>query len=303
MALRGFVAHRRVLLTSNSDPSQIPKLLGVAGKDAADALAVAPADPDALELRGTVRYFQWMYNLDPDPASQARLLANAEADFRASVKANPLQATAWNGLSHLLNTKSEFAEAKLAAQQAYDSDPYLTDVDKTIWRLFDNSVALNNRVEAEKWCTIGQQRMPDNFRFTECKLWLFALQGQKPSVDSIWAAYRAFVDKSPPGAKQFSALKGGMLAALGLVRAGLPDSARAVVARSRGNPQIDAASELLYYEAEVRAQLGDKDEVVRLLTRYFAANPQQHEFAKLDQSWWWDSVRDYPGYKALVGGN
>jgi hypothetical protein len=81
----------------------------------------------------------------------------------------------------------------------------------------------------------------------------------------------------------------------------LPDSARAVIGRSQGNPQVDAASELTYYEAQVRAQLGDKDAVVRLLTRYFAANPQQHEFAHLDQSWWWDSVRDYPGYKALVG--
>ncbi len=303
MALRGFIAHRRAMLTSNSDPSQISKWLGVAGQDAAEALAVAPTDPDALELRATARYFTWMYNLNPDPASRTKLLSDAEADFRASVKANPTQATAWNGLSHLLNTKAEFAEAKLAAQQAYDSDPYLKDVDKTIWRLFDNSVALNNRIEAEKWCTIGAQRMPDNFRFTECKLWLFALQGQKPSVDSIWSAYRNFVAKSPASAKDFNTLKGGMLAALGLVRAGLPDSARAVVARSRGNPQIDAASELLYYEAEVRAQLGDKDDVVRLLTRYFAANPQQHEFAKLDQSWWWDSVRDYPGYKALVGGN
>jgi TolB-like protein len=303
MTLRGFIAHRRVLLTSNSDPSQIRKGLETASGDAADALAVAPNDPDALELRGTARYFQWMYNLNPDPASQAKLLASAESDFRASVKANPLQATAWNALSHLLNTKSEFAEAKLAAQQAYDSDPYLKDIDKTIWRLFDNSVALNSRIEAEKWCTIGQQRMPDNYRFTECKLWLFALQGQKPSVDSIWSAYREYVAKSPANVKQFDTLKGGMLAALGLVRAGLPDSARGVISRSQGNPQIDPASELMYYEAQVRAQLGDKDAVVRLLTRYFAANPQQHAFAHLDQSWWWDSVRDYPGYKALVGGN
>ena len=70
--------------------------------------------------------------------------------------------------------------------------------------------------------------MPDNFRFTECKLWLFALQGQKPSVDSIWSAYHDFLDKAPANTKEFNTLKGGLLAALGLVRAGLPDSARAM---------------------------------------------------------------------------
>src|SRR5205814_5813853 len=95
---------------------------------------------------------------------------------------------------------------------AYDSDPYLKDIDRTIWRLFQNSVDLNDRTEAEKWCTIGRQRVPNNFRFTECKLWLFSLAGFKPSPDSVWAVYKEFVDRSPANVKEFSKLKGGMLA-------------------------------------------------------------------------------------------
>jgi hypothetical protein len=201
----------------------------------------------------------------------------------------------------LLYVKSQFSEAKLAAQSAYDSDPYLKDVDKTIWRLFQTSVSLGLKTEAEKWCSVGRQRVPENFRFTECQLWLYSMQGQKPAVDSIWSVYREYVRRSPTGRRQLDSLEGGMVVALGLVRAGLPDSARAVMARSRGNQQVDPASDLLEYEAKVRAQLGDKAEAIKALTRWYAANPQQRAFAKNDESWWYQSIRDEPSYKALVG--
>jgi eukaryotic-like serine/threonine-protein kinase len=298
---RGFIAFRKVQLLGNRDPTQIPKWLEVAKGHADRAMALAPNDPTALELRGTVRFFRWSYNQAPDPSAPTKLLTESEADFRGAVKANPLQATAWNGLSYVLNTENKFSEAKLAAQSAYDSDPYLKDIDRTIWRLFQNSIDLNDRVEAEKWCSVGRQRVPNNFRFTECKLWLFSLAGLKPSPDSIWSAYREFVDRSPANLKEFSKLKGGMLAALGLFRAGLVDSARSVATHSRGNPQIDPASELLLYEAHFRSQSGDKSEAIRLLTDFFAKSPQQHAVAKDDHSWWWDPIRDDPRYKSLVG--
>jgi tetratricopeptide (TPR) repeat protein len=301
IVFRGFVAFRKMQMYGNVDATQIPKWLEVAKGHADRAMALAPNDPMALELRGTVRFFRWSYNQSPDPSAPTKLLTESEADFRGAVKANPLQAAAWNGLSYVLNTENKFSEAKLAAQSAYDSDPYLKDIDRTIWRLFQNSIDLNDRVEADKWCGVGRQRVPNNFRFTECKLWLLSLAGLKPSPDSIWSAYREFVDRSPANVKEFSKLKGGMLAALGLFRAGLADSARSVATHSRGNPQIDPASELLLYEAHFRSQSGDKNEAIRLLTDFFAKSPQQHAVAKDDHSWWWDPIRDDPRYKSLVG--
>ena len=298
---RGWILHRKVLLVGFGDPSQIPKWLDQAGKFADSATTLSPTNADALELRATISFFKWFYNLSPDPSASGKLLESAEADYRAALRSNPLQATAWNGLSYLLNIKSQFADAKVAAQSAYDSDPYLKDVDKTIWRLFQNSLSLGLRTEADKWCTVGRQRLPDNFRFTECQLWLFSMEGQKPSVDSIWTVYRQYVQRSPASRRQLDSLEGGMIVALGLVRAGLPDSARAVMSRSRGNAQIDPASELLDYEAKVRAQLGDKAEAIKILTRFFATNPQQRVFAKNDDSWWYRSLHDDPAYKALVG--
>jgi hypothetical protein len=101
--------------------------------------------------------------------------------------------------------------------------------------------------------------------------------------------------------KEFTKLKGGMLAALGLFRSGLADSARSVAIHSRGNPQIDPPSSLVVYEAHFRSQIGDKDEAIRLLTDFYAKSPQQHAVSKDDHSWWWDPIRDDPRYKALVG--
>ena len=95
------------------------------------ALTLQPGDPDALELRGTLKYLRWLLNLAPDPAEAAGLMTDAEKDLRAAVAANPEQASAWNTLSHLLINKLETAEAKLAALRAYDADPYLTNANLT----------------------------------------------------------------------------------------------------------------------------------------------------------------------------
>lgn len=298
---RGRLAYRQARLVGPGDPARFPRLLDAGDEHATRALALAPTDPDALELRGTLRYFRWLLNLAPDPVAAARLLADAEADLRAAIQQNEHQASALNTLSHLLLARSRTSEAKVMAQRAYESDPYLTDVDKTIWRLFTASLDLNARVEAEKWCAIGAQRFPNDFRFTECRLWSFALEGQVPAPDSLWAVYDRFLAVSPAPLREFHALKGRMMVALGLVQAGLPDSARAVAASGRGNPTVDPGSELVYLEAIVRARLGDADDAIRLLSRYLAANPQQRASADQDESWWFDRIRDDPRYRELVG--
>ena len=302
LVARGWIPHRKVLMLGFGDPSQIPKWLDQAGKLADSAVTLANTDADALELRATIRLFRWLYNPGMDVGPSMKLLSDAELDYRAALKSNPLQASSWNALSFLLLSKYQISEGKLAAQSAYDSDPYLRDVDKAIWRLIQGSVDLNAPKEAENWCNVGRQRFPNNFRFTECRLWLFTLQGQKPNVDSVWNIYRAFVKLSPAGRRQVDSLRAGVLVALALFRAGLPDSARAVAVRSRANPQVDPAAEVVEIEARFRAQIGDKDEAIRLYSRFLASNPQTRPYAKLDERWWWDPVRDDPRYKALVGG-
>ena len=298
---RGWITYRQARLSGSFDKTyyadRIAKGLGHADR----ALKLQPGDPDALELRGTLRYLRWLLNLAPDADEAAGLLANAEKDLRASVAANPDQASAWTTLSHLLVNKLETAEAKLAALRAYEADPYLTNANLTLWRLFSTSLDLEDGVEAKRWCAEGLRRFPNDPRFAECQIWLFALKGEKPDINRAWSLLEDYVRLSPPNQRDFLRLRGQMLVAMALARAGLKDSARAVAARSRADATMDPPRELVSFEALVQTLLGDKDEAIRLLGVYFASNPQQRTSVDRDESWWYRDLRDDPRYQALVG--
>jgi serine/threonine protein kinase/tetratricopeptide (TPR) repeat protein len=298
---RGWITYRQARLNGSFDKTyyadRIAKGLGHADR----ALRLQPGDPDALELRGTLRYLRWLLNLAPDPDEAAGLLTNAEKDLRASVAANPDQASAWTTLSHLLVNKLETAEAKLAALRAYEADPYLTNANLTLWRLFSTSLDLEDAVEAKHWCAEGLRRFPKDPRFAECQIWLFALKGEKPDISRAWSLLEDYVRLSPPNQRDFLRLRGQMLVAMALARAGLKDSARAVAARSRADATMDPPRELVSFEALVRTLLGDNDEAIRLLGIYFASNPQQRTSVDRDESWWYRDLRGDPRYQALVG--
>jgi serine/threonine-protein kinase len=265
------------------------------------ALKKSPSDAGALEARGTLHYWQWLNNLAPNPAASAALFASAERDLRAATAANDHSATAWNYLSHLLINKGELPEAKMAAENAYRTDPYLTDADKTILRLFFASLDMNVPVEAAKWCNEGRSRFPQNYLFTECKLWLYALPASAPpDMREVWATYDDYVEMSPANVREFDKLKGKMMVALALVRAGMKDSAEAMAAANQSDAQIDPNGELTNLAINVYAQSGNKDAALDLIARYLAANPQQRESAAKDNSWWLKDLRSDPRYQALV---
>jgi len=298
---RGWIDYRQARLQGSFDKTyyadRIAKGLGHVDR----ALALQPADPDALELRGTLHYLRWLLNLAPDPSEAAGLMVSAEKDLRAAVAANPDQASAWNTLSHLLINKLETAEAKLAALRAYNADPYLTNANLTLWRLFSTSLDLEDGVEAKHWCEEGKRRFPEDPRFAECQIWLFALKDQKPDIDKAWSLLDEYLKLSPPNMRDYRRLRGQMVVAMALARAGLKDSARAVAVRSRADATMDPVRELVNFEAIVRTMLGDKDEAIRLLTVYFATNPQQQNSSDKDETWWFRDLKDDPRYVSLVG--
>jgi eukaryotic-like serine/threonine-protein kinase len=303
LALQGLLGYRlaRLDLGSGGLPAAQARIdSGLARSER--AIALVPNDADALEARGTLHYLQWLLNLAPkDPNA---LVKSAEQDLDASVAANPAQASALNTLSHLLNSTSRITEGKTAALKAYEADPYLTDVNKTVFRLFQSSLDLNSESESRRWCDVGAERFPADYRFQECRLWLLTLEtAKKPSADSIWAANDKFLAADKTDKPEFAKRKGAMIAAIALIRAGLPDSARAVASRSQANEALDPGGDLLSLEAIVRAQLGEKDKAIALLARYLAAHPQQRAYVKGDESWWFNSLKDEPKYKALAGGS
>ena len=199
-------------------------------------MPIAPNDADALESRGSLHYFQWLLNLVPSGGNADNVLASAEADLKASAKANPSQASALNVLSHLLVFTARHTEGNLAAADAYKADPYLIDANKTVWRLFQTSVDLGNSQEAKRWCDEGERRFPTDYRFVECRLWQFTLEGQTPppTAAAIWAANDRFLASDKVDKPEFAKRKGMTISAIALVRAGLPDSARSVLGRAQG---------------------------------------------------------------------
>ncbi len=298
---RGQLAWRRARMAPNFDRTSMPQWLEIAQDDADRALQRHPQDADALELRGTVRYFRWLVNLEPDRARAAALHDSAEADLRAAVDANPDQAQAWSTLSHLLLNESQNAEAKLAAENAYRADPYLTSANLILWRLFQTSYDLGDPVESRHWCEEGQRRFPGDARFVECRLWLYSLQGATPDIGAAWRLLGQYDSLTPASQRDLAHRRGEMLVALALAAAGRADSARSVALRARADASLDPTRDLTLYEAIVRTRLGELDEAMRLLSTYLAANPQFRASLAQDESWYFRDLRADPRYRSLVG--
>jgi len=298
---RGWLAYRQTDLVDGFDKPLYSKWTARGLEDAKRALELKPNDPDALELRGILRYWRWLLNLEPDQLAAKQLIDSAQQDLRTAVGAKPNAAKAWTYLSHLLSTEGQTAESKLAAVRSYEADPYLSSAKQTLYSLFGSSYDLEDQVEATHWCEEGYRRFPEYYRFTECQLWLIGMKSEKQDISKAWPLHQQYVKLTPANQRAFFDLYGRMIIAFALARVGLPDSARSVVVRSRGKASIDASHELAYSEALVRIQLGDKDEAFRLLSTYVAANPQMRSGIAKDETWVMRDLRSDPRFATLFG--
>jgi hypothetical protein len=122
-----------------------------------------------------------------------------------------------------------------------------------------------------------------------------------PDVGRAWQLARDVVRLTPERDRGRKQLFEQVWVAGVLARAGLADSARRVLLRSRGDPEIDPQRELLGYEAVVRVMLHDNDEALRLLEQYLVANPKHREGFRKNVHWWWRGLQDNPRFKALIG--
>lgn len=271
------------------------------------ALATHPDDAGALELSATLRYWRYLLNLAGTPAEADELYHRAEHDFRASIAASGgARASAQNSLSHLLINKGELAEAKLNALQAYASDPFLENVNLTLWRIFSASWGLQDGVEAERYCEEGARRFPGDFRFSQCRLMLLALPGMQGGLADAWHVLEEFTEASPPQVREVNRRRGMMYISIALAHAGLADSARSVVYAARAGADIDPLRDLAQLESITWSTLGDTDEAVRQLELYLTANPQalhglRTDAERRDLPWYHQALLDEPEFRALVG--
>ena len=295
---RGWIAYRRARLAG--DRKALAHWVELALGHAQRALELAPGDPHALELRGTLRYLSWLQELAPDPAALPQLLAGARQDLDAATKADPSLASAYSTLSHLYYQIEDVPAAVLAARRAYEEDAYLNVANEVLWRLFIGSYDLEQFTQARRWCLEGERRFATDYRFAECRLWLMTTSDATPDVSEAWRLLGKIDSLTPVPRRRFEHYRAQAILGAALARAGLKDSARHVLEGARPGRDVDPNQETLSIEAFARTIIGDRDEAIALLKRYVAANPS-HAFTRGgDISWWWRDLKTDPRFAQLT---
>jgi serine/threonine-protein kinase len=299
IVMRAIVAFRRSRIAANA--TEMAQRIDEGMASAESAVALDSSNAEALEMRGTLRYWRWLNDLITDPKESARAIAQSEQDLKRAVRLDSARASAWSVLSTLYANKPDPAQAAFAARQAYKTDAYLAAAPDIVWRLYNTAYDNEQAFDAAHWCTEGQKRFPTNPRFVQCQLWLFTMPGTTPDVLRAWNLVGALRKVTPDSDWPFAGREAQMLVAAALARANLKDSARHVLEKARGNPAIDPSRDLIIDEAVVRTILGDKAEAIRLLKAYLVANPDHRAGMAETQSWWWRELKTDPAYREMVG--
>ncbi len=298
--LRGWLDYlrsRRYL----GDPQAADRWIRPGLTRADEALAIDRDDPDALELRGDLRYWRWLLGLAANPDSAHRLLLAAKTDLETAVKLSPSQAGAYATLSHLYYQTSALTDVYLAAFNALKYDAYLDNADVILSRLFYSSYDLGQFSDAQNWCAQGRRRFAADYRFTECRLWLLTMPQDSADARLAWYLRDSVAALAPADARTYQRLYDQALVGWVLARAGAADSARHLLQRVAADATTDPTRDLSYVKAMAYARLGDKSAAVQQLGLYLAANPSKREGLATDAGWQFRSLADDPAFRALVG--
>ena len=301
---RGRVSYRRSRLAV-ANPAQAKTYIERGMGFAETAIGRDNADPDALELRGTLEYWKWLLRLEQNPAAAAALFASARKDLEAATRLKPTQAGAWGSLSHLYGLADNTSETDivLAARRAYESDAYLENAPKIVERLFNGYYDLDQAVDAANWCDEGFRRFPDNGIFTICQLYVMTMRGQNPDPAKAWQlANSDAIAKDPGGGSpELQKRDARLMVAAVLARAGLKDSAIAVAKGGTAGTEVDPTRFLYLQQAFALLLAGDKPGSVGALKVYIAANPDQRKSFAKDPGWRFRDLATDPAFQSLVG--
>jgi hypothetical protein len=143
---------------------------------------------------------------------------------------------------------------------------------------------------------------PSDYRSAECRLWILTLPGAAPNLAEAWRLVDSAATLAPEARREYDRHYAMVIATAVLARAGVADSARAVLLRARAGADVDPRQELPFFEAGVLAMLKDDDSAVALLRKMVAgateqATPGASEWAS---HWWWRGLLNRPDFQALV---
>jgi TolB-like protein len=299
----GITYRRSRLAAAGGDLATAIQHIDAGLKQADEALRLAKDEPRALEQRGTLRYFKWLLNQTADAKEREQLLANARTDLETAVGLDPSLASAYSTLSHLLYN-DDLASAIIAARNAYEKDAYLEVATDVVWRLFYGNFDLANFTQAREWCTTGKTRFPEEYRYAYCELRLMAspaIPVKELDVQHAWKLAHVIDSMAPAPKKAVESARAVMAVGGVLARAGLRDSANAVLlrARSKVTVEIDPAYDLMFFEAAMRMMLGERDAAFDLLRRAILANPDQGMKRGETPHWLYRDLQSHPQFEQL----
>jgi len=251
--------------------------------------------PEALEVRGTLRYFWWVNGYDSSDVS----LLGAEEDLRAAVAAEPSLARAWARLSSLLRFTGRFAEAQEAASRALEADAFLLEARPVYATLYYAALNLEHYGDATNWCNRARARFPTDLEFGHCELRTLGWSGRGHAARArAWRIVDS-LDGTPQAHTSTYPSERRLLLAMLYARSSDPDSAQALLAVSRSNAGQDSiAGWFLFAESYVRLLLGERQAALRLLTRALAVNPQLRNY--VSRAAWFAPLRREPEFLRIV---
>lgn len=283
---QGWATYEKARILERDLRSPDPEMLRHGIALAERALALAPQNARALDLRGSLRY--WLRETVNDDEAVS-LREGAERDLRASTRIDPTNAHAWRTLANVLRTTGEHAEAKQAAERALGVDRVYEERGNDLARLCHTSLENREWGEVERWCNMGRREFPQNAIILNVELLALASAGgPEPDVTKTWGLFEDFVGANPPQRRAAVRPSALLYVAAALARAGMADSSKAVMrlaraAESAPDPMND------YNEAHVWLLLGDEDQALRLLRRHLQAKPGRKEY--IARAWWWEPLR------------
>jgi TolB-like protein len=258
------------------------------------ALALEPGAPEALAVRGRLRFYVWRHTPGSNPDS---LRAAAEADLTGAAAGDSSLAPAWYTLAELYRYSGRFSQAEQAARQALEADAFLSDAYVVTSGLFFTSLNLERYDDAREWCAKGAQQFPRSSAFVSCAFRIVGWSGQGRAATTDAWRLAAVVDRVDTDPEMLGDRH--LLVAAVLARSGLADSARAVIRRTRAAVASPAAQQTLDYdEAYVRLLLGERAVALQLLGTYLRARPENRAYVA--ESPWFRALHDDPRFQALV---
>ncbi len=286
----------------NQDPLDAKAPIDVGLAHINRALALQPQDPNALELRGNLQYWRYLVKVDAEKEKNTALLAAARSDLEKATELNPNQAGAWASLSHLYYFIPEVPPIDIykAADKAWEADAFLANAQTVLNRLVLSSYDVEDFVNAKRWCDEMQRRYPASAQAPRCQLYLETSKKKEWDVALAWKLADSIAAMAPKPQQQFERFKSNLLVAAVLARAGLGDSAKRVVDRSRGNPEIDPNLELPQYAAFVDGLRGDTTAALADLKTFLSKSDDRRKALAAYPGWWYRPIAETPGFKKLL---